>query len=114
MIYNVNKTNNELDRKTEAISIAINTIEAVKGIGVNVINDENFDENTLVSELPYIMSTDETPTITDTDATTKTITGIIIQKDGLYFYSIFFFGRIVSWRRWEDNENIKKIIWSWV
>lgn len=38
MIYNVNKTNNYIDRKTEAISIAINTIEAAKGIDVGSLN----------------------------------------------------------------------------
>lgn len=32
MIYNVNKTNNLIDRKTEAISIAVNAIETAKGI----------------------------------------------------------------------------------
>ena len=38
MIYNVNKTNNYIDRKTEAISIAVNTIEAAKGIDVGSLN----------------------------------------------------------------------------
>ena len=33
IIYNINKTNKIIDRKTEAISIAVNTMEVAKGIG---------------------------------------------------------------------------------
>ena len=61
MIYNVNTTNNFIDRKTEAISIAVNTIEAVKGIYITELNNEkiidvvqgvysNLDENELTLE----------------------------------------------------------------
>lgn len=41
MIYNVNKTNNLIDRKTEALSIAINTIETAKGLGLEALGKEN-------------------------------------------------------------------------
>ena len=46
MIYNVNKTNNFIDRKTEAISIAVNTIEVAKGIEVSVL-----DTDTVIQDL---------------------------------------------------------------
>lgn len=46
MIYNVNKTNNLIERKTEALSIAVNTIETAKGIGV-----ETLDKETVIKEL---------------------------------------------------------------
>ena len=42
MIYNVNKTNNYIDRKTEAISIAINTIEVAKGIDITELTEEKW------------------------------------------------------------------------
>lgn len=61
MIYNVNTTNNFIDRKTEAISIAVNTIEAAKGIYITELTNEkvidvvqeiysNLDENELTIE----------------------------------------------------------------
>ena len=39
MIYNVTKANSSMARKTEAVNIAINSIEAIKGIGVTNLND---------------------------------------------------------------------------
>lgn len=47
MIYNVNKTNDFIDRKTEAISIAVNTIEAAKGIDSDIV--ELKEENVQVA-----------------------------------------------------------------
>lgn len=44
MIYNVNKTNSFIDRKTEAISIAVNTIESAKGILVADLTSEKVKE----------------------------------------------------------------------
>lgn len=42
MIYNVNKTNDLVDRKTEAISIAVNTLESAKGMSsLENVNTEN-------------------------------------------------------------------------
>ena len=43
MIYNINKTNNSIERKTEAINISINIIEAIKGIGIEELNKANAD-----------------------------------------------------------------------
>ena len=43
MIYNVKKTKNGIDRKSQAINIAINSIEAIKGLGI----DEATKEKTL-------------------------------------------------------------------
>ena len=82
MIYNVNKTNSFVDRKTEAISIAINTIEAIKGIGIDGINDENFNETVVTAKLEelYVLTDDDTPT-SETVDTVNTIKGITLTKD---------------------------------
>lgn len=46
MIYNVTKSNSGMSRKTEAVNIAINSIEAIKGIGIENLNDANtFETN---------------------------------------------------------------------
>jgi len=66
MIYNVNKTNNLIDRKTQAISIAVNTIETAKGIEIADLTSEE-----VITELkqiyPAIDETDSTLTIDDKD-----------------------------------------------
>lgn len=41
MIYNVNKSNSGMSRKTEAVNIAINSIEAIKGVGIEELSDAN-------------------------------------------------------------------------
>ena len=41
MIYNVTKTKNDISRKSEAINIAINSIEAVKGLNIDEATNEN-------------------------------------------------------------------------
>lgn len=66
MIYNVTKANSSMTRKTEAVNIAVNGIEAIKGIGIADLNDsttmddnikqalknvyENLDENEMTLE----------------------------------------------------------------
>lgn len=41
MIYNVNKTNKTIDRRTEALNIAVNTIEVAKGLGIDEMRNSN-------------------------------------------------------------------------
>ena len=43
MIYNINKNNKSIDRKTEAISIAVNTLEVAKGIGIEGMKAKTSD-----------------------------------------------------------------------
>ena len=43
MIYNINKNNKSIDRKTEAISIAVNTLEVAKGIGIEGMKTKTSD-----------------------------------------------------------------------
>ena len=80
MIYNVNKSNNLIDRKTEAISIAVNTIEAMKGIGIFDINDSNFNETVLTTSLSSLYTLDGNPT-TEVVDNIKSIKGITLTKD---------------------------------
>ena len=87
LIYNVNKSNNLIDRKSEAISIAVNTIETIKGIGVSSFNADSFDETIIVTRLNNIyteeinshLNSDEKTVTTETDGT-KTIDGLILEK----------------------------------
>lgn len=70
MIYNVNKTNSFIDRKTEAISIAVNTLEAAKGIS----NLENVTQQNIGISLKQIYGGDfdiEEFTLTKNDNTYK-------------------------------------------
>lgn len=71
MIYNITKANSSMARKTEAVNIAVNSIEAIKGIGVTGLNDnitmdanikhalkqvyENLDENEMTLEKDEII-----------------------------------------------------------
>ena len=66
MIYNITKANSSMARKTEAVNIAVNSIETIKGIGVTGLNDnttmdanikqvlkqvyDNLDENEMTLE----------------------------------------------------------------
>ena len=44
IIFNINSSKNATTRKTEATSIAANTIEAIKGIGIDEINSSTDEE----------------------------------------------------------------------
>lgn len=69
MIYNVNKTNDFVDRKTEAISIAVNTLESAKGIdNLEDVTKENI--GTALSEI-YQEFSQEDFTVTKNDVTYK-------------------------------------------
>lgn len=66
MIYNITKANSSMARKTEAVNIAVNSIEKIKGIGVTGLSDnttmdasikqalkqvyQNLDENEMTLE----------------------------------------------------------------
>lgn len=83
MIYNLNKTNSFIDRKTEAISIAVNTIEILKGIGINGLNDEGFDETVVTTEMSrlYTLTDDDIPTIEVGENNINSIKGITLNKN---------------------------------
>ena len=61
LIFNVNRTNNLIDRKTEAVSIAVNTIESAKGVEVAELTSEK-----VKGELEGIYTISD---ITETDVT---------------------------------------------
>lgn len=61
LIFNVNRTNNLIDRKTEAVSIAVNTIESAKGVAVAELTSEK-----VKGELEGIYTISD---ITETDVT---------------------------------------------
>ena len=83
MIYNSNKTNSLIDRKTQAINISINTIEAMKGIGVDVINDTTKNiETELATSLSSIYTLNGEIPISKTDVNNvNTINGLSLTKD---------------------------------
>ena len=84
MIYNSNKTKNLIDRKTQAINIAVNTIEAMKGIGVDVINDPTknipYELKTSLGNI-YTLNEDEILTSEPGENNVNTISGISLTKD---------------------------------
>lgn len=89
MIYNVNKTNNLIERKNEAISIAINTIETVKGIGVHGDINETVIKDKL-SEI-YTFAEDNTFTsenindeATEFDDKINSIQGTLTKDENTY------------------------------
>ena len=89
MIYNVNKTNNLIERKNEAISIAINTIETVKGLGVHADIDETVIKNKL-SDI-YTFAEDNTFTselindeATEFDDKITSIQGTLTKDENTY------------------------------
>ena len=41
IIFNINQTNNKIDRKTQALNIAVNTIEASKSLSFENLRKEN-------------------------------------------------------------------------
>lgn len=70
MIYNVKKTNNFIDRKAEAISIAVNTIETAKGIdNLEDVTQEEIGDTLEEIYGTYFNNTDFT--ITKNDVTYK-------------------------------------------
>ena len=76
MIYNVNKTNNLIDKKTEALSIAINTIETAKGIEI-----EELDKDKVIQEMKdnlysEIDVEDEVVTLTQNENTYQIVLSI--------------------------------------
>lgn len=73
MIYNVNKTNSLIDRKTEAISIAVNTIESAKGELVEDLTSEKVKEQLIDIYTDCIISDITDPTET-TDKKVLTVT----------------------------------------
>jgi len=82
MIYNVNKSNDLIDRKTEAISIAINTIETVKGIGVSGDINETVVRNKL-SDI-YTLTEDNTFTSENIDDKINSIQGTLTKDENTY------------------------------
>ena len=82
MIYNVNKSNALIDRKTEAISIAVNTIEAIKGIGIEDMQIAGFDGTNIVDNLKNIYpNLPEEKTVTGDINTKMIIEGLTLTKD---------------------------------
>lgn len=72
MIYNVNKSNSLIDRKTEAISIAVNTIETAKGIAADELTSEE-----VMKELEGVYAFSDI-TESDADSNKKVLT---IEKE---------------------------------
>lgn len=83
MIYNVNKSNNFIERKTEAINIAVNTIEIVKGIGANGELNETTVRNN-IAELYTLTEEDVYTMVENINDKINSITGTITNNENTY------------------------------
>ncbi len=96
-IYNINKTKNEIKRKSEAVNMAVNIIETAKGIDLTEFDSEDNsdqkmlekikDEPNIINEYPISFPVDETTgklIVTEDENKSTKITGTVdktVNKD---------------------------------
>lgn len=61
IVFNINSTQNVADIKTEAMNIAINALEAAKGLGLQGLNsaEEGKEEKSIIDEMKLMYSFSE-------------------------------------------------------
>ena len=94
IVFNINQTNNKIDRKTQALNIAVNTIEASKSLSfqnlskeniIKQLNDAKIYANTIDNEGTLAVTNNSYKiniTVVSKETTKKSVTAKVEYKSG--------------------------------
>ena len=97
IVYGINSTKKATEIKSEALNIAINTIEAAKGLNIEDVDEENILENVKDSVYGNKMTIEE-----ETENEETTYTGIIETEKAGYIVK----SEVVDY----ENKNVVKTV----
>ena len=97
IVYGINSTKKATEIKSEALNIAINTIEAAKGLNIEDVDEENILENVKDSVYGNTMTIEE-----ETENEETTYTGIIETEKAGYIVK----SEVVDY----ENKNVVKTV----